>query len=52
LRRHDPRIHTEIREMLQAGRSLDEDQALELSIDRLVVGGLRRLRLLGDATNS
>jgi len=49
LREHDPRIHTEIREMLQAGRSLDEDQALELSIDRLVVGSLRRL---GNATNS
>jgi methylglutaconyl-CoA hydratase len=43
LREHDPRIHTEIREMLHAGRSLDEDQALELSIDRLVVGSLRRL---------
>jgi enoyl-CoA hydratase/carnithine racemase len=52
LREHDPRIHTEIREMLQAGRSLDEDQAFELSIDRLVVGSLRRLRRLGDATNS
>ena len=52
LRERDPRLHTEIREMLQASRSLDEDQALELSIDRLVVGSLRRLRRLGDATNS
>jgi methylglutaconyl-CoA hydratase len=43
LRERDPRLHTEIREMLQAGRGLDEDQALELSVDRLVVGSLRRL---------
>ena len=42
LRSRNPRIHAEIREMLQAGRSLDEDQALELSVDRLVVGSLRR----------
>jgi enoyl-CoA hydratase/carnithine racemase len=49
LRSRDPRIHTEIREMLQAGRSLDEDQALELSVDKLVVGSLRRLRRLRGA---
>jgi enoyl-CoA hydratase/carnithine racemase len=42
LRKRDPRLHAEIREMLLAGRSLDEDQALELSIDRLVVGALQR----------
>lgn len=42
LRRHDPRIHREIRSMLRASRGLTEDQALELSIDRLVVGSLRR----------
>ena len=32
----------EIKDMLRAFRSLDEDQALELSVDRLVVGALRR----------
>jgi methylglutaconyl-CoA hydratase len=42
LRGRSPRVHAEIREMLLAGRSLDEDQALDLSIDRLVVGSLRR----------
>lgn len=42
LRRHSPRVHAEIRSLLRAGRSLTEDQALELSIDRLVVGALRR----------
>jgi methylglutaconyl-CoA hydratase len=51
LRERDPRLHTEIREMLQAGRSLDEDQALELSIDRLVVGSLRRLDRLNSTEN-
>jgi len=45
LRARKPRVHTEIRSMLAATRSLSEDQALELSIDRLVVGSLRR----GDA---
>ena len=38
----NPRIHSEIKDLLRAFRSLDEDQALELSIDRLVVGALRR----------
>jgi methylglutaconyl-CoA hydratase len=42
LRGRNPRIHAEIKDMLRAFRSLDEDQALELSIDRLVVGALRR----------
>lgn len=42
LRSHNPRIHAEIRQMLRDTRGLDEDQALELSIDRLVVGSLRR----------
>ncbi|NMH78151.1 enoyl-CoA hydratase/isomerase family protein [Pseudonocardia xinjiangensis] len=50
LRERDPRLHTEIREMLQAGRGLDEDQALELSVDRLVVGSLRRLGQLPGTT--
>jgi methylglutaconyl-CoA hydratase len=42
LRSHNPRIHSEIKSLLRAFRSLDEDQALELSVDRLVVGALRR----------
>jgi methylglutaconyl-CoA hydratase len=42
LRARNPRIHAEIKEMLRACRALDEDQALELSVDRLVVGALRR----------
>ena len=42
LRSRNPRIHAEIKEMLRACRALDEDQALELSVDRLVVGALRR----------
>jgi methylglutaconyl-CoA hydratase len=42
LRARNPRIHAEIRQMLRATRGLDEEQALELSIDRLVVGSLRR----------
>lgn len=42
LRSRNPRIHAEIKDMLRACRALDEDQALELSIDRLVVGALRR----------
>lgn len=41
LRAHNPRVHAEIRQMLRDTRGLDEDQALELSIDRLVVGSLR-----------
>jgi methylglutaconyl-CoA hydratase len=42
LRARNPRIHSEIKDLLRAFRSLDEDQALELSVDRLVVGALRR----------
>jgi methylglutaconyl-CoA hydratase len=42
LRSRNPRIHAEIKDMLRACRDLDEDQALELSVDRLVVGALRR----------
>lgn len=40
--KHGTRVHTEIRAMIRAGRSLTRDQALELSVDRLVVGSLRR----------
>lgn len=42
LRIRNPRIHGEIKNMLRAFRSLDEDQALDASVDRLVVGALRR----------
>jgi enoyl-CoA hydratase/carnithine racemase len=42
LRAHRPRVHAEIKEMLLAGRAVDEDLALTMSIDRLVVGSLRR----------
>lgn len=42
LRSRNPRIHAEIKDFLRACRPLDEDQALELSVDRLVVGALRR----------
>ncbi|HZZ46227.1 MAG TPA: enoyl-CoA hydratase/isomerase family protein [Pseudonocardia sp.] len=37
-----PRIHAEIKDMLRAMRSLDDDQALEASIDRLAICSLRR----------
>jgi methylglutaconyl-CoA hydratase len=42
LRIRNPRIHGEIKNLLRAFRSLDEDQALDASVDRLVVGALRR----------
>lgn len=42
LHSHNPRIHAEIKETLRTFRSLDEDHALELSVERLVVGALRR----------
>lgn len=42
LRTRNPRVHAEIREMLRVMPGLDEDNALELSLDRLVVGSLRR----------
>ena len=42
LRRRSPRVHAEIRSQLAAGRGLSEEQALELSVDRLVVAAQRR----------
>lgn len=42
LRARSPRLHTEIKEMLLACRGVDEEVALTMSIDRLVVGSLRR----------
>ncbi|GAB2596685.1 enoyl-CoA hydratase/isomerase family protein [Microlunatus antarcticus] len=40
--RHGSRVHSEIRSMVRAGRALTRDQAFDLSVDRLVVGSLRR----------
>jgi methylglutaconyl-CoA hydratase len=42
LRAADPRVHAEIRDMLRAFAPLGDEQALDMSIDRLVVGSLRR----------
>ena len=42
LRARSPRVHAEIKDMLRIGRVLDEDTALGVSVDRLVVGALRR----------
>jgi methylglutaconyl-CoA hydratase len=42
LRARDPRVHAEIRDMLRAFSPLGDDAALDMSIDRLVVGSLRR----------
>ena len=42
LRVADPRVHAEIRDMLRAFAPLGHDEALDMSIDRLVVGSLRR----------
>lgn len=42
LRGRSPRVHAEIRDMLRAFSAVGDDAALDLSIDRLVVGSLRR----------
>lgn len=42
LRTRNPRVHAEIRDMLRAMAAVGEDAALDLSIDRLVIGSLRR----------
>lgn len=42
LRRRNPRVHADIRDMLRAMAPLGDDAALDMSIDRLVVGSLRR----------
>lgn len=44
LRARSPRVHAEIKEMLRLSRNVDEDTALDVSVDRLVVGALRRTR--------
>jgi methylglutaconyl-CoA hydratase len=42
LRTASPRVHAEIRDMIRAFARLTDDAALDASIDRLVVGSLRR----------
>lgn len=42
LRSRSPRVHADIRDMLRAFAGVSEDAALDLSVDRLVVGSLRR----------
>lgn len=42
LRAGNPRVHAEIRDMLRVFAGVGDDQALDMSIDRLVVGSLRR----------
>jgi enoyl-CoA hydratase/carnithine racemase len=42
LRRRSPRVHTAIRDMMRAFAPLGDGDALEASIDRLVVGSMRR----------
>jgi len=42
LRTHKPRVHSEIRDMLRVMGAVDTDRALDISVDRLVVGSLRR----------
>lgn len=42
LQRRSPRVHAEIRAMLRSAAALSEEQAYELSADRLVLGSLRR----------
>jgi methylglutaconyl-CoA hydratase len=37
-----PRVHGDIKDMLRVFGDLGDEQALEVSIDRLVVGSLRR----------
>ncbi|MCO8276690.1 enoyl-CoA hydratase/isomerase family protein [Actinoplanes sp. TRM 88003] len=42
LRSRSPRVHAEIKDMLRAFGELGDDSALDASVDRLVVGSLRR----------
>jgi methylglutaconyl-CoA hydratase len=42
LRRGSPRVHADIRDMIRAMAPLGDDAALDMSVDRLVVGSLRR----------
>jgi len=40
--RSSPRVHAEIRDLVRAMSPLGDDEALDMSVDRLVVGSLRR----------
>lgn len=42
LGKHKPRVHAEIKEMLRVFGATTADQSLDISVDRLVVGSLRR----------
>jgi enoyl-CoA hydratase/carnithine racemase len=42
LRRRSPRVHADIKDMLRVFGDLGDERALEVSLDRLVVGSLRR----------
>jgi len=42
LRSGNPRVHADIKDMLRAFAAVGDDPALDMSIDRLVVGSLRR----------
>jgi len=42
LQERSPRVHAEIRSMLRSASALTEEQAYDLSADRLVLGSLRR----------
>ena len=44
IQRAKPRVHTDIRRMLQSVESLTPEQAYELASDRLVLGSMRRAR--------
>jgi methylglutaconyl-CoA hydratase len=42
LRSHSPRVHADIKDMLRLFAGASDDDVLDLSIDRLVVGSMRR----------
>lgn len=42
LRKGSPRVHADIKDMLRAFGGVGDDAALDMSLDRLVVGSLRR----------
>ncbi|GIE97458.1 enoyl-CoA hydratase/isomerase family protein [Paractinoplanes rishiriensis] len=42
LRSHSPRVHADIKDMLRVFADVGDERALDVSIDRLVVGSLRR----------
>ncbi|MGY1692573.1 enoyl-CoA hydratase/isomerase family protein [Geodermatophilus sp. SYSU D01105] len=42
LRARSPRVHADIKDMLRAFGAVGDDAALDMSVDRLVVGSLRR----------